>query len=77
MRVKPEPLPARQKREPDGWWIAEGRVVQLQGPYVLSGGWWHKPVERAYHFAQLHSGAVAWVFFDVCSKRWLLHGWVE
>lgn len=76
---RPEQLPPRERREPDGW-IPDprfGQVEALQGPYRASGGWWVREVERNYYFAQTRSGAVLWLFFDRPRRRWYLQGWME
>jgi protein ImuB len=77
---RPRPLPIVPGRHDDGWLLAglaEGPVEQLDGPYVLSGGWWRRALRRDYHFATLRSGARLWVYHDHGRRRWFLHGRVE
>jgi len=76
---RPRPLPARSRREPDGWIIDPelGPVERLQGPYRASGAWWVREVERDYYFAHTRSGAVLWVFYDRPRRRWFMHGWLD
>ncbi|MBK8168740.1 MAG: DNA polymerase Y family protein [Sandaracinaceae bacterium] len=76
---KPTPLllPPRPAREPDGWLvrgISHGPVSRSVGPYVLSGGWWRKEVERDYYFVELKSGSLCWVYYDKRRRRWFMQG---
>jgi protein ImuB len=73
----PEPLPFRPKQEPDGWMLRgldRGPVDRIVGPFLVSGGWWARPVQRAYHFAETRSGERLWVFYDREHRRWYLQG---
>ncbi len=73
-------LPARPRHEPDGWMLRgldQGPVVRVSGPFLVSGGWWHRAVYREYHFAETKSGEILWVFYDRFRRRWLVHGRVE
>lgn len=53
---------------PAGW---------LNGPYIVSGGWWAKAVHREYYFAEAADGRILWVYFDRQRRSWFLHGEVE
>lgn len=67
-------------RHDDGWLLAGvigGAVERLDGPYVVSGGWWRAERRRDYHFATLRSGRRLWVYFDRVRRGWYLHGVVE
>jgi len=44
------------------------------GPYVVSGGWWARPVHREYHFAETLRGDLLWVYYDRQRRRWFLQG---
>jgi len=73
-------LPPSDRREPDGWLIAglrEGPVDEVLGPYVISGGWWLKEVQRAYHYVRTRSGRWLWIYHDHRRRRWFLHGEAE
>src|SRR5579871_37157 len=75
----PEPA-APATRQHDGWLIlgtGYGAVEDLLGPYIVSGGWWIREVDRAYHFAQTRRGDLMWVYHDRLRRRWFLHGRVE
>jgi protein ImuB len=77
---RPVPLPQRPRQEPDGWMLRglrQGPVVRVQGPYVVSGGWWNRPVHREYHFAETQKGELLWVYYDRARRRWFLHGRIE
>ncbi|NIM63528.1 MAG: DNA polymerase Y family protein [Acidobacteria bacterium] len=77
---KPVPLPSRARNEPDGWMLRglqHGPVIRTQGPYIVSGGWWHRPVHREYHFAETQKGELLWVYYDRIRRRWFMHGRVE
>lgn len=79
--ARPLPLPPRPHHlRDDGWLIRgteHGAVARLVGPYVVSGGWWQRAVQRDYHFACMRSGDVLWVFYDRERRRWYQHGRVE
>jgi protein ImuB len=77
---KPQVLPPRSRHEPDGWLLRGlefGPVRDFLGPYVFSGGWWRRTVDREYYFVKMREGDVFWVFFDRQSRRWFLEGRVE
>lgn len=76
----PQRLPPRPRHEPDGWLLLGGRggaVTRRDGPYVVSGGWWVALVHREYHFIEMQSGELCWVYYDRKRRRWLLHGLVD
>jgi len=80
IRARPLPLPARPRHEPDGWMLRglrEGPVVRVSGPYLVSGGWWVRPVHREYHFAETERGNLMWIFYDRHRRRWFVQGRVE
>lgn len=70
----------RGQRDPDGWLVAgveRGPVTQSQGPYMVTGGWWVREVERAYHFLELENGDVLWAYWDARRRAWFQHGEVQ
>jgi protein ImuB len=78
--TRPVPLPARPRQEPDGWMLRgleQGPVVRVDGPYIVAGGWWNRPVRREYHFAETQKGDLLWVYYDRMRRRWFLQGRVE
>jgi len=77
---RPQPLPPRGRREPDGWMLRgleHGPVIRIRGPYIVSGGWWNRPLHREYHFAEMKSGELLWIYYDRVRRRWYLQGRVE
>jgi protein ImuB len=81
LHAKPQVLPpqARHVRD-DGWLLSgleQGAIVRIDGPYVLSGGWWTNEIRREYHYASLVRGDCLWVYFDRSRHRWFCHGAVE
>jgi len=78
--ARPVPLPARPRREPDGWMLRnldQGPVMRVNGPYVVAGGWWNRSVQREYHFAETRKGDLLWVYYDRVRRRWFMQGRVE
>ena len=78
---KPVPVPGPEEAAPEDGWLplgpGAGPVVEYHGPYVVSGGWWARPVHREYGFARLADGTLLWVFRDRVRRRWFLQGTVE
>ena len=80
MLEKPMPLPSRPRHEPDGWLISGvegGSVDEILGPYIVSGAWWRRAVQREYHYLHTDKGRWLWVFYDRERRRWFHHGDVE
>jgi protein ImuB len=64
----------------DGWLLLGpkyGTVDKLTGPYIFSGGWWNREIQREYYFAETRRGALLWLYFDRVRRRWFLQGSVE
>lgn len=77
---RPVLLPARPRHEPDGWMLRgleQGPVIRVLGPYIISGGWWHRPIQREYHFAETQKGEILWAYYDRFRRRWFLHGVIQ
>jgi protein ImuB len=78
---RPQMMPAQMTNlRDDGWLLSgleTGSVVRLDGPYLVSGGWWATEIQREYHFAETRRGDCHWLFFDRARRRWFLHGEVE
>jgi protein ImuB len=78
-RAERLPPQNRQVRD-DGWLLRgleHGPVDRLDGPYVVSGGWWMTPIHREYHFVHTRRGRILWVYYDRRRRRWFLQGLVE
>jgi protein ImuB len=51
----------------DGWLISgpsHGAVMHEAGPFLLSGGWWVREVQRDYRFVLTRRGDLLWVYYD-------------
>jgi len=80
LHAKPVPLPPRPRQEPDGWLLRgleHGRVERLDGPYVVSGGWWSGRILRDYYYAHTSRGEILWIYYDRRRCRFFLEGRVE
>jgi protein ImuB len=78
--ARPVPLPPLGRHDPDGWLLAGeacGPVDERIGPYIVSGGWWRRPVHREYYFARMRNGELFWIYYDRPRRRWFLQGAVE
>lgn len=57
---------------------AEHRVVKSWGPERIETGWWRGPsVRRDYFRVATSEGIRCWLFRDLRSGRWFLHGWFD
>ncbi|HEX2228859.1 MAG TPA: DNA polymerase Y family protein, partial [Candidatus Binatia bacterium] len=64
----------------DGWLLLGpkyGTVERLIGPYIFSGGWWHREIQREYYYAETRRGDLLWIYYDRIRRRWFLQGAVE
>jgi protein ImuB len=64
----------------DGWLILgpkHGTIDKLTGPYVFSGGWWNKEIQREYYYAETRNGDLLWLYYDRVRRRWFWQGVVE
>jgi protein ImuB len=78
--TRPALLQQHRSPEPDGWalfGLQQRPVMRVVGPYIISGGWWHRLVHREYYFAETRNGEVLWVYDDRIRHRWFLQGRVE
>ena len=79
--AKPISLPGGPRHtHEDGWLVLGhryGSVDKLSGPYVFSGGWWNKEIQRDYYYAETRRGAIAWIYYDRVRRRWFLQGFIE
>lgn len=57
-------------------WLKQQRHAYraIMGPYVVAGGWWERPVERAYYYVFLETGEVLWLYYDRMRKNWFSQG---
>ncbi len=78
-RVAPLSSPPRALRN-DGWQplgTSAGAVTSMHGPFVVSGGWWRREVQRHYYFLELQNQEILWVYFDLGRRQWFAQGRVE
>ena len=56
--------------------VANGRVVQIAGPWRTTGGWWSREQHFAYDYfdVQTSDGSVARLRFDHLAQRWQIDG---
>lgn len=78
---KPRRLPGGpQRSHEDGWLILGpkyGSIDKLFGPYVLSGGWWNREIQREYYYAETRRGDFLWLYYDKVRRRWFWQGIIE
>lgn len=56
----------------------ESRVVRSHGPERIETGWWRGPsLRRDYFHVETETGTHAWIFRNLRSRRWYLHGWFD
>jgi protein ImuB len=78
--TRPVPFSKTRHRDPKAAlaYMYEDRLVEETiGPYVVSGGWWVKEVQREYYFVRTESGRWLWLYYDRRRQCWFLHGEVE
>jgi protein ImuB len=80
--AKPRPLGGggSHHSHDDGWLILghkHGTIDKLTGPYVFSGGWWNREIQREYYFAETRRGDLLWLYYDRVRRRWFWQGAVE
>ena len=60
-----------------GEWMPGPTARRVQGPHVISGGWWAGEQQREYYFAESSRGEWLWVYYDRRRGRWFQQGRVE
>jgi protein ImuB len=81
IRAKPQRLAgAPYPSHEDGWLILGhqyGSIDKLTGPYIFSGGWWNREIQREYYYAETRRGDFLWLYYDRVRRRWFWQGAVE
>jgi protein ImuB len=81
IQAKPRRLPGGpQPSHEDGWLLLGpkyGSIDKLTGPYVFSGGWWNRKIQREYYYAETRRGDLLWLYYDRVRRRWFLQGTIE
>ena len=54
-----------------------GDHTQAHGPNLISTSWWTTEIRRGYHFLEVPSGEILWIYYDELKKSWYLQGRVE
>jgi protein ImuB len=79
--AKPIMLPGTPSHtHEDGWLLLGpkyGSVERLIGPYIFSGGWWQREIQREYYYAETRRGDLLWIYYDRIRRRWFLQGSLE
>ena len=78
--TKPVPFSSGRHREAGAELIRhidEGTVRETFGPYIVSGGWWAREVQREYYFVRTSEGRSLWMFYDRRRMGWFIQGEVE
>jgi protein ImuB len=57
--------------------IDEGTVRETVGPFIMSGGWWSREVQREYYFVRTSNHRVLWMYYDRPRMGWFIQGEVE
>jgi protein ImuB len=57
--------------------IDEGTVRETLGPFIVSGGWWTREVQREYYFVRTSNQRVLWMYYDRPRQGWFIQGEVE
>jgi protein ImuB len=61
-----------QKKQQQLFW--HGPLQLLQGPERLQGHWWNTPSARDYFMAQRSDYLRCWIYQDLKSQEWYVHG---
>ena len=80
VRTQPQTLQdAPLRSHEDGWLLGAkyGAVDKLAGPYIFSGGWWNREIQREYYYAETRNGDLLWLYYDRIRRKWFLQGEVE
>lgn len=65
----PDPI---ETRGPRLYW--RGYLYLAAGPERIAGHWWQESVARDYYLARRQDNVALWVYFDLHSKGWYVHG---
>jgi len=58
-------------------YIDEGTVRETLGPFIVSGGWWAREVQREYYYVRTSNDRVLWMYYDRPRQVWFIQGEVE
>lgn len=80
VRTNPKTLEGTPLRSHEDGWLLDakyGAVDKLAGPYIFSGGWWNREIQREYYYAETRNGDLLWLYYDRVRRKWFLQGAVE
>lgn len=76
---QPDQQPAPYQQQPPDKFRLAGKTYQLArywGPERLETGWWHGPLHRRdYYRLETTDGRWLWIYHDLRSHGWFLHGY--
>lgn len=56
----------------------EHRIVRSWGPERIETGWWRAPsIRRDYYRVETAAGTHYWLYRDLRTRAWFLHGWFD
>ena len=56
----------------------EHRVARSWGPERIETGWWRGPsIRRDYYRVATETGPHCWLYRDLITREWFLHGWFD
>lgn len=67
--ANPQPVERRGERL---YW--HGYLTLCAGPERVTGQWWKKGVARDYYLATRHDHLPVWIFRNLYSRQWFVHG---
>ena len=67
--TEPEPI---ETRGPRLYW--RGYLYLAAGPERIAGHWWQETVARDYYLARRQDNVALWIYLDLRSKGWYVHG---
>jgi protein ImuB len=54
------------------------RIVRSWGPERIETGWWRAPsIRRDYYRVETEAGTHFWLYRDLRTRAWFLHGWFD
>lgn len=78
--AKPVAFSRTRHREPKAalaHMFEDRTIEETIGPYVVSGAWWAREIQREYYFVRTESGRWLWLYYDRRRQCWFLQGEVE
>jgi protein ImuB len=67
--AEPQPIEKRGRRL---YW--QGYLTPAVGPERVAGHWWRESVARDYYLARRQDNVAVWIYRDLYSRAWYVHG---